>query len=257
MPPHPSAHGFIQPTSVVTNARAHTGKRWVLNIDLEDFFPTVNFGRIRGLFLKPPFDMAPAAATVCAQIVTYRNGLPQGAPTSPVLSNLIAVPLDRALLRLVAPARASTYSRYADDITFSTDLTQFPASLAMREQMAGGALKRRRGRCAVESRSRPAAFASTRKQGSSAGPRRAPERDRLSASMCRSMSRASASAGCARCCTPGASSVSTPPATSTSSAIAGRDMSNRPHEPGPAFRNIVYGHLAFVKMVRGQPIPCS
>ena len=57
---HPHAHGFIAERSVATNAHAHTGKRWVLNIDLEDFFPSINFGRIRGLFLRPPFEMGPA-----------------------------------------------------------------------------------------------------------------------------------------------------------------------------------------------------
>ncbi|MGE0024590.1 MAG: reverse transcriptase domain-containing protein, partial [Hyphomicrobium sp.] len=73
---HPRAHGFIEGRSIATNADEHIGKRWVLNVDLVDFFPTINFGRVRGLFMKPPFEMAPAAATVAAQIVTYRNGLP-------------------------------------------------------------------------------------------------------------------------------------------------------------------------------------
>ncbi|MCH9808607.1 MAG: TIR domain-containing protein [Alphaproteobacteria bacterium] len=137
---HPNAHGFIDGRSVTSNAADHTGKRWVLNVDLKDFFPSINFGRIRGLLMKPPFDMGPAAASVCAQIVTYRNGLPQGAPTSPILSNFIAATLDRRLLRLARQNRL-TYSRYADDITLSTNLAQFPPSIAVREPISGGGFK--------------------------------------------------------------------------------------------------------------------
>jgi retron-type reverse transcriptase len=137
---HPRAHGFIEKRSIATNAADHIGKRWVLNVDLVDFFPTINFGRVRGLFMKPPFEMGAAAATVCAQIVTYRNGLPQGAPTSPVLSNFIGSTLDRRLLRL-ARQHKLVYSRYADDITLSTNLTQFPAAIAIREQIQGGGFK--------------------------------------------------------------------------------------------------------------------
>jgi RNA-directed DNA polymerase len=137
---HPRAHGFIEKRSIATNAAEHVGKRWVLNVDLVDFFPSINFGRVRGLFMKPPFEMAPAAASVCAQIVTYRNGLPQGAPTSPVLSNFIAATLDRKLLRLARQHKLA-YSRYADDITFSTNLAQFPPSVAIREQIDGGGFK--------------------------------------------------------------------------------------------------------------------
>src|SRR5262245_40906729 len=137
---HPRAHGFIEKRSIATNAADHIGKRWVLNVDLTDFFPTINFGRVRGLFMKPPFELGPAAATVCAQIVTYRNGLPQGAPTSPVLSNFIASTLDRRLFRL-ARQNKLVYSRYADDITLSTNLAQFPPAIAIREQIAGGGFK--------------------------------------------------------------------------------------------------------------------
>jgi RNA-directed DNA polymerase len=137
---HPRAHGFIEKRSIATNAKEHVGKRWVLNVDLVDFFPTINFGRVRGLFMKPPFEMGAAAASICAQIVTYRNGLPQGAPTSPVLSNFIATSLDRRLLRLARQNKLA-YSRYADDITFSTNLMQFPPAIAIREEISPGVFK--------------------------------------------------------------------------------------------------------------------
>src|SRR3990172_6105829 len=161
--PHPRAHGFIEERSVATNAADHTGKRWVLNIDLEDFFPTINFGRVRGLFLKPPFEMGPAAAAVCAQIATYRNGLPQGAPTSPVLSNFIAATLDRRLLRL-ARSNKLVYSRYAHHITLSTSLQQFPPAIAIREQIAGAGYKVLAGD-ALEQAIRACGFAVNAKKG--------------------------------------------------------------------------------------------
>jgi RNA-directed DNA polymerase len=126
---HPSAHGFIHERSILSNARVHVGQRHVLNIDLEDFFPSVNFGRVRGLFMAAPFRLGPAAASVFAQLCTHRNGLPQGAPTSPPLSNFAAAQLDRSLTRL-ARQSGVRYSRYADDITFSTNHATFPPALA-------------------------------------------------------------------------------------------------------------------------------
>ena len=141
---HPSAHGFVHARSVVSNAREHTGQRLVLNVDLKDFFPSINFGRVRGLFLKPPFSAGPAAAAVLAQICTHKNGLPQGAPTSPVLSNLIAATLDRRLTRLARESRMR-YSRYADDITLSTNQPVLPPIVAEHHLDAAGKMAIRPG----------------------------------------------------------------------------------------------------------------
>lgn len=127
--PHPASHGFLPGRSIVSNAEVHKGQRLVLNVDLADFFPTINFGRVRGLFMAKPFLMGDKAATVCANICTHRNGLPQGAPTSPILSNYIATALDRRLYRL-ARENGLKYSRYADDITFSTNKPTFPPAIA-------------------------------------------------------------------------------------------------------------------------------
>jgi RNA-directed DNA polymerase len=132
---HPGAHGFIPARSILTNAKAHAGQRLVFNVDLKDFFPTINFGRVRGLFMAAPFHMGAPAATVLAQICTLKNGLPQGAPTSPVLSNFIATALDRRLTRL-ARDNGVRYSRYADDITFSTSQNAFPVGIVAFEQNA-------------------------------------------------------------------------------------------------------------------------
>lgn len=135
---HPNAHGFIGQRSILTNAEVHAGQNLVLNVDLADFFPSINFGRVRGLFMAEPFSMGKAAATVMAQICTHRNGLPQGAPTSPVLSNFVAATLDRRLTRL-ARANRMKYSRYADDITFSTNQPRFPVGIVMHVQTGGEA----------------------------------------------------------------------------------------------------------------------
>jgi hypothetical protein len=108
----------------------------VLNIDLEDFFGTVNLGRVRGFFIKERnFALKPRVATVLAQIACHDNALPQGSPCSPVISNLIGHVLD---IQLSALARKTgcTYSRYADDITFSTNKQVFPPAIAKREAMA-------------------------------------------------------------------------------------------------------------------------
>lgn len=126
-----TAHGFKRDRSIVTNARKHRRRRFVLNLDLEGFFPSINFGRIRGYFLKNrDFQLQAPVATVLAQIACCGNFLPQGSPCSPVISNLIAQPLDIRLLRLASKTRV-TYSRYADDLSFSTNDRDFPAEIAV------------------------------------------------------------------------------------------------------------------------------
>jgi len=125
----PSVHGFVQDKNIVTNAKAHVKKRYVLNLDLENFFPSVNFGRVRGMFMGIPYHLPPDVATVLAQICCHNNQLPQGAPTSPMVTNMICGKMDSQLQRLAKDCKA-TYTRYADDITFSTTLKDFPADLA-------------------------------------------------------------------------------------------------------------------------------
>jgi hypothetical protein len=95
------AHGFKRKRSIITNARQHRNRRYVFNIDLEGFFPAINFGRVRGYFIKDKsFTLAERVATVIAQIACHENALPQGSPCSPVISNLIAHALD---IHLVTP----------------------------------------------------------------------------------------------------------------------------------------------------------
>jgi RNA-directed DNA polymerase len=125
-------HGFTHGKSIRSNAMPHRRQVWVLRTDLVDFFPSINFGRVRGLFMSFPFEYGEDVATILAQICCHRDELPQGAPTSPVLSNFICRGLDKDLAALARRERCH-YSRYADDITFSTDRTSFPSDLAHRE----------------------------------------------------------------------------------------------------------------------------
>jgi RNA-directed DNA polymerase len=124
------AHGFKRKRSIISNADRHLGRRWIFNLDLEDFFPSINFGRVRGFFLKSrDFALNPEVATVIAQIACHDNSLPQGSPCSPAISNLVAHLLDMRIVRL-ASRSGCTYSRYADDLTFSTDKREFPPAIA-------------------------------------------------------------------------------------------------------------------------------
>lgn len=126
----PVSYGFRKKGTIMANAKNHKRKRYVLNIDLKDFFPAFNFGRVRGFFLKDKaFALEEQVATTIAQIACDGTALPQGSPCSPVISELIGQVLDLRLLRL-AKKYGVTYSRYADDITFSTNQKEFPAALA-------------------------------------------------------------------------------------------------------------------------------
>ena len=130
------SHGFIRQRSIITNAMMHLGKKNVLNIDLKDFFDSFNFGRVRGFFIKNKnFELNSDIATVIAQIACHDNKLPQGSPCSPVITNLITHNLDIQLAALSKKYKC-TYTRYADDITFSTRLKEFPPEIM--QQNASG-----------------------------------------------------------------------------------------------------------------------
>lgn len=131
--PKPCVHGFVKRRSIVTNARKHIDRRpyHLLNLDLENFFPSISFYRVRGILQNKPFDFSYAVATVIAHLCTRNNELPQGAPTSPFFSNLTCRSLDKDLMELAKRHRA-TYTRYADDLTFSfstRDASRLPANI--------------------------------------------------------------------------------------------------------------------------------
>lgn len=106
----------------------HCKKKYILNIDLMDFFTQIHFGRVRGLFLSAPYKLSDEVATTLSQIACYNGCLPQGAPSSPILTNMICKSLDNQLMRLAKTNRIS-YSRYADDITLSSNSKFFPSSI--------------------------------------------------------------------------------------------------------------------------------
>jgi len=129
-----AAHGFVRGRSTLTNARPHAGRAVVVNADLEGFFPSISFPRVRHFYRRLGYSGAVATllALLGAQcprrkvvyegttylVATGRRGLPQGACTSPALSNQFARRLDRRLSVLSAKLGLN-YTRYADDLTFS------------------------------------------------------------------------------------------------------------------------------------------
>ena len=127
VPVHEACHGFVTGRSTVTNATPHARAALVLKLDLKDFFPSVHYRRVRGLFTFLGYSAE--VANLLAGLTTYRpklasgevvwpGVLPQGAPTSPAIANLTCRRLDQRLARLAAKFGA-IYTRYADDLTFS------------------------------------------------------------------------------------------------------------------------------------------
>lgn len=123
---HPNiSHGFQKGKNIITNASVHRNKRYVLNLDLEDFFDSFHFGRIQGFFEKNrDFKLPREVAISIAQIACFNGKLPQGAPSSPIITNLVCQILDMRLLKLARKYRLD-YSRYADDLSFSTNISTF------------------------------------------------------------------------------------------------------------------------------------
>jgi RNA-directed DNA polymerase len=122
------SHGFEKDRSFITNASAHKKSKILLNIDISGYFESINFGRVRGLFLAKPFVCSPNVATILAQIICHNNALPQGACTSPLIANMISRKLDSTFIHL-AKQTGSRYTRYVDDITFSTTKRSFAKSI--------------------------------------------------------------------------------------------------------------------------------
>jgi len=136
VPPHPNAHGFVRERSVVSNAAPHVGSRFVIRLDLENFYANVRFSRVVAIFRRLGYSRE--AALWLSRLTTaalpanmpFAEGdpesvrpylaphLPQGAPTSPALANLSAFAMDIRLSGFAA-AFAARYTRYADDLTFS------------------------------------------------------------------------------------------------------------------------------------------
>ena len=133
--PHPKATGFVPERSIVSGAKLHTNKNYVYNIDLKDFFHSFERKRVKWMFTQAPFNLSgerePLSfllASLCTHPIEIEGQtriiLPQGAPTSPTLTNILCYSLDKKLSGL-AKRFGATYSRYADDITFSSNKSIF------------------------------------------------------------------------------------------------------------------------------------
>ena len=123
-PRHDCAHGFERGRSHISNAAQHVNKEWVYSLDIENFFPTIHWGRVYGMLQTHPVHASSDVARILANLCTNDGCLPQGAPTSPILSNLLCRKLDSRLFRW-ARENGYTYTRYADDLTFSTNQDRF------------------------------------------------------------------------------------------------------------------------------------
>lgn len=119
------SHGFEKNCNILTNSRIHKRKRYILNLDISNFFDSFNFGRVRGFFIKNKyFKFSEEQATIIAQLTCYDGKLPQGAPTSPLIANLIFNIVDMRIIKLAKKYRLN-YTRYADDLSFSTNNRKF------------------------------------------------------------------------------------------------------------------------------------
>jgi len=145
--PLDSSHGFIQRRSILTNAKPHVRKPWVLNLDLEKFFPSIGMQRVEQVLSGLPMQfilespenpqsfslqsisLTPEIVSLLANLCCFRSlpesedpetwyGLPQGAPTSPILSDMVARKMDEDILEL-CEEKGVEYTRYADDLSFS------------------------------------------------------------------------------------------------------------------------------------------
>jgi RNA-directed DNA polymerase len=131
---HPAAHGFRRGRSIVSNAAPHCGAEVIINLDLQDFFPSISYPRVKGLFRALGYSEAVATilGLLCTEpdveaveldgktyfVALSDRHLPQGAPTSPAISNALCRRLDHHLAAMAADLDF-TYTRYADDLTFS------------------------------------------------------------------------------------------------------------------------------------------
>lgn len=118
-----SVHGFVQGKSIVTNAKLHVNKQWVLNFDLKDYFNQFNQGKIIGFF-RSFYKFNNEVIGTLVAICCYKNTLPQGAPTSPILTNILTYNFDKQM-NLICKKSKYIYTRYVDDITISTDKHKF------------------------------------------------------------------------------------------------------------------------------------
>lgn len=146
LPVHSAAHGFLPARSVLTNALEHVGADVIVKLDITDFFPTISWKRVKGLLRKAGVSepvstlLALLSTEAPRQLIEFRDqtlyvatgprALPQGAPTSPAITNALCLRMDKRLSALAAELGCK-YTRYADDLTFSFRKTPEKKRLAL------------------------------------------------------------------------------------------------------------------------------
>ena len=140
--PTDAAHGFVAGRSIVTNASCHVGRKLVVTADIRNFFPSITASQVSKAIA--PLSLSLLERCAITKLVTRRGRLPQGAPTSPHLANLVARYLDMRLTGL-ALCGGWTYTRYADDLTFSGDGDPQRLLADVRVHVAAGAAAEIRG----------------------------------------------------------------------------------------------------------------
>jgi len=116
-------YSFRRGLSIKDFAKFHIDKKVIIKLDISDFYGSINFGRVLGMFMAAPFNLPYNVSVVLAQLCCFEDGLPQGAPSSPIISNIIGYSLDKNL-SIFAKDRGFQYTRYADDMVFSARTTR-------------------------------------------------------------------------------------------------------------------------------------
>lgn len=116
VPLNQHAEGFRQKRSILTNAVRHVNSRVLVKLDIQNFFPTISYKRVKGMYLQLGYPRQ--VATLLSGLATHQGMLPTGAPTSPAIANIISRKLDKRLVNL-GRTTGFSYSRYADDMTIS------------------------------------------------------------------------------------------------------------------------------------------
>lgn len=124
-----TVHGYVSGRSAVTNAQHHVHKQYVMNFDLENFFASIDRQRLITVLTGHRYGISLGVAAAIADIACFKGVLPAGAPSSPVLSNVVLLDLDMELDALCF-LQDCTYSRLSDDMTISTDRSSFPEIFA-------------------------------------------------------------------------------------------------------------------------------
>lgn len=126
--PPACVHGFVCSKNVATNARPHVNKYFVSSFDIKNFFPSISAKRVRGLFKNIFFYANDNLIDLLTNLVTLHKHLPQGYPTSPIISNMICLQMDKQITKY-CKEKHLFYSRYADDITISGNSKQLLSNI--------------------------------------------------------------------------------------------------------------------------------